>query len=280
MKSTLFLTSLISAAGLASAAECPAPGSTDAQGRYSCNPAHSYPNGQRCLSFDGCYFLTDASGKPIDNRPVSSAVSTTAAAAPSASTTACPAPGSTDPQGRYSCNPAHSYPNGQRCLSFSGCYFLTDSLGQPIDNRPRSSASASSASAKPTGSACPAPGSTDAQGRYSCNPAHQYPNGQRCLSFDGCYYLTDASGKPIDNCPPPKSSGAATATAPATAAPATTAGAATTVSTAIAKPTSAASTGSNVTATGQPPAATQTAGASTLQGAGLVALVAAFGALL
>ncbi|KJZ74794.1 hypothetical protein HIM_05911 [Hirsutella minnesotensis 3608] len=164
-----------------SAAACPAPGSTDSQGRYSCNPAHQYPNGQTCINVEGCYFLCNGNGKPIQT-------TTTAPSQPSA--TACPAPGSTDSQGRYSCNPAHQYPNGQTCINVEGCYFLCSGNGKPIQTT-------TTASSQPSATACPAPGSTDSQGRYSCNPAHQYPNGQTCINVEGCYFLCSGNGKPI-----------------------------------------------------------------------------------
>ncbi|KAG6040049.1 hypothetical protein E4U41_001567 [Claviceps citrina] len=181
MKSFVLLTTLVGA-GLAATANCPAAGSTDSQGRYACNPAHQYPEGQKCMTIDGCLVLTDASGKPVVNAP--------APASTSASVN-CPAPGSTDSQGRYSCNPAHAYPNGQKCLNIDGCLVLTDADGKPIVNAP-----AATTTAQPTG-ACPAPGATDSQGRYSCNPAHQYPEGQKCTTVDGCLVLVDANGKPV-----------------------------------------------------------------------------------
>jgi len=167
-------------------ATCPAPGSTDGQGRYSCNPAHQYPNGQTCNVIDGCYYLCDSNGKPIFN-----GVSTTATSTQPTQSPACPAPGSTDNKGRYSCNPAHQYPNGQTCNVIDGCYYLCDSNGKPVSN----SVSSAAPTQTPT---CPAPGSTDNQGRYYCNPAHQYPNGQTCNVIDGCYYLC-SNGKPISN---------------------------------------------------------------------------------
>ncbi|KAG5962891.1 hypothetical protein E4U57_006710 [Claviceps arundinis] len=130
MKTSLVLSTIIGA-GLAAAAECPAPGSSDSQGRYSCNPAHQYPEGQQCKEIDGCLFLTDANGKPIINKTTSSG-----AAQP---TSVCPAPGSSDSQGRYSCNPAHQYPEGQQCKEIDGCLFLCDANGQPATSQPASS---------------------------------------------------------------------------------------------------------------------------------------------
>ncbi|KAG6111843.1 hypothetical protein E4U31_004004 [Claviceps sp. LM219 group G6] len=67
MKTSLVLSTIIGA-GLVAAAECPAPGYSDSQGRYSCNPDHQYPEGQQCKEIDGCLFLTDASGKPVINK--------------------------------------------------------------------------------------------------------------------------------------------------------------------------------------------------------------------
>ncbi|UNI24503.1 hypothetical protein JDV02_010243 [Purpureocillium takamizusanense] len=180
--------STVTSAQPTQSATCPAPGSTDAQGRYSCNPAHQYPNGQTCNVIDGCYYLCDASGKPVINT-----VTATVTSAQPTQSSACPAPGSTDDKGRYSCNPAHQYPNGQTCNVIDGCYYLCGSDGKPISN-------VASSTAAPTQTpTCPAPGSTDSQGRYSCNPAHQYPNGQTCQVIDGCYYLCGSDGKPIPN---------------------------------------------------------------------------------
>lgn len=73
------------------------------------------------------------------------------------------------------------------CTSDQQCAFNTCNGG--FCNGFLSSAS-SSAPPATTSSACPAPGSTDSQGRYSCNPAHQYPSGQECLLIDGCYFLS------------------------------------------------------------------------------------------
>ncbi|CAK1367300.1 unnamed protein product [Cercospora beticola] len=47
----------------------------------------------------------------------------------------------------------------------------------------------SAPTASSTASSCPAPGDKDASGRYSCNPAHSYPDGQYCTLVDGCYFL-------------------------------------------------------------------------------------------
>ena len=181
---TSFVLAIASGLGLA-AAECPAPGSTDSQGRYSCNPAHQYPNGQSCKTIDGCPYLVDANGKPINNTPVSSAPAAT-------QTPTCAAPGEYDSQGRYSCNPAHQYPNGQSCKDIDGCPLLVDANGKPIVK----TGTSAQPTATPT-SACAAPGEYDSQGRYSCNPAHQYPNGQVCKIIDGCPLLCGGDGKPI-----------------------------------------------------------------------------------
>jgi len=216
MKTQILFATLTSVALAAPA--CPPAGSTDSQGRYSCNPAHQYPNGQTCEVVDGCYYLF-ANGKPVNNAP--SSVTSATSTKPTQSAT-CPAPGSTDGQGRYSCNPAHQYPNGQTCNVIDGCYYLC-SNGKPISN--------TVSSAQPTQTpTCPAPGSTDSQGRYSCNPAHQYPNGQTCKAIGGCYFLCDSNGNPINNNPtaqPTKSSPSAQPVTPTrTGVPVVTAGAA------------------------------------------------------
>ncbi|KAM3508701.1 hypothetical protein MY11210_006620 [Beauveria gryllotalpidicola] len=151
------------ASGIAavSAADCAAPGDYDSQGRYSCNPAHQYPDGQTCKEIDGCPLLADASGKPIFKSD-------------------CAAPSEYDSQGRYSCNPVHQYPNGQTCKTIDGCPLLADASGKAIVN-----------------STCAAPGDYDSQGRYSCNPALLHPDGQTCKIIEDCPLLCDASGKPI-----------------------------------------------------------------------------------
>ncbi|KAM3548427.1 hypothetical protein ARSEF4850_009419 [Beauveria asiatica] len=161
---------------------CAAPGDYDSQGRYSCNPAHQYPDGQTCKDIDGCPLLCDASGEPIYK-------------------STCAAPGDYDSKGRYSCNPAHQYPDGQKCQVIDGCPLLCDASGSAVTTG-ASAGGASAGGAKPTStsappSKCAAPGDYDSQGRYSCNPAHQYPNGQKCQVIDGCPLLVDASGKPI-----------------------------------------------------------------------------------
>ncbi|OAA37217.1 hypothetical protein NOR_07233 [Metarhizium rileyi] len=183
------------------AAHCPAPGSTDSQGRYSCNPAHQYPNGQTCQAIEGCYYLIGPDGEPVNNNP-------TTAAEPTQTAAACPAPGSTDSQGRYSCNPAHQYPNGQTCQAIEGCYYLIGADGKPVDNKATTTGGAQPTQ---TSSTCPAPGTTDSQGRYSCNPAHQYPSGQTCTVIDGCYYLSSGDI-------PVKNNGTTTAAPPAVTA--------------------------------------------------------------
>ncbi|KAG5930488.1 hypothetical protein E4U42_001060 [Claviceps africana] len=170
--------------------ECPPPGNYDHQGRYSCNPAHAYPNGQKCKPVADCFFLTDADSNLILEKPTS----TTPAG--SAATPSCPAPGSYDSQGRYSCNPAHTYPGNQTCKTVDGCLFLVDADGKPIISATKATGAGA---AQPSGTgACPAPGSYDSQGRYSCNPAHEYPNGQTCGTlFNGCYFLCGPDGQPI-----------------------------------------------------------------------------------
>ncbi|KAI5364118.1 hypothetical protein Slin15195_G097760 [Septoria linicola] len=113
----------LAAAGVAVAqgtypASCPAPGETGADGRYSCNPAHSYPEGQICQEDGGCYYLR------VEGPGVYATPSATVSVPEYRTTSACPAPGSNGPDGRYSCNPAHSYPEGQICQEDGGCYYL------------------------------------------------------------------------------------------------------------------------------------------------------------
>ncbi|EME84327.1 uncharacterized protein MYCFIDRAFT_210849 [Pseudocercospora fijiensis CIRAD86] len=110
--------------------------------------------------------------------------SSSSSAAPTSTSTTCAAPGAYDAQGRYSCNPAHSYPAGQTCTFINGCPLLV--------NATASSSSTSAPTSSPT-STCPAAGSSDSQGRYSCNPAHAYPTGQKCQLVDGCYFLASAT---------------------------------------------------------------------------------------
>ncbi|OAA36501.1 hypothetical protein ISF_09948 [Cordyceps fumosorosea ARSEF 2679] len=179
--STLF--TLATSIAAVAAADCAAPGDYDAQGRYSCNPAHQYPNGQQCKDINGCPLLADATGRPIVK-------SQTTSSAP-APTGACAAPGDYDAQGRYSCNPAHQYPNGQSCKTVDGCPLLVDANGNAIVKGQTGSSTTCDGPA-PTG-ACAAPGERDSKGRYSCNPAHQYPNGQSCVQIDGCYVLCEGN---------------------------------------------------------------------------------------
>ncbi|KZZ98430.1 hypothetical protein AAL_02948 [Moelleriella libera RCEF 2490] len=196
-------TSIKTSAEPSATSACPAPGTTDGKGRYSCNPAHQYPNGQTCVIIEGCYFLCQG-GVPITNTPSPSQTSIKTSAEPSA-TSACPAPGTTDSKGRYSCNPAHQYPNGQTCTNVEGCYYLCQN-GLPITTT--AVQTGSKASAQPSATACPAPGTTDGQGRYSCNPAHAYPNGQACVAMNGCYYLC-SNGTPVTTAPAKTSATAA-----------------------------------------------------------------------
>ncbi|KAF2438154.1 hypothetical protein P171DRAFT_437223 [Karstenula rhodostoma CBS 690.94] len=79
------------------------------------------------------------------------------------------------------------------CTSDQQCAFNVCNLEEGFCNGALLSSASSSATAPPATSsaaACPAPGSTDSQGRYSCNPAHQYPSGQECIVVDGCYFLS------------------------------------------------------------------------------------------
>ncbi|KAG6308874.1 hypothetical protein E4U44_003267 [Claviceps purpurea] len=232
------------------ASACPAAGLTDSQGRYSCNPAHKQAEGRQCKQFDACYFLSDTSGKPVISNPTSGAAS------------ACPAAGLTDSQGRYSCNPAHKQAEGRQCKQFDACYFLSDTNGKPVISNPTSVVAPGAA--QPT-SACPAPGFTDSKGRYSCNPAHKYPEGQQCKEIDGCLFLCGADGQPVMNQPGSTETGsgsnqpASTETGSGSNQPAST-------------ETGSGSNQPGSTETG-PSMPNVTAGAATLSGAGLLGLV-------
>ncbi|KAL9531112.1 Vacuole-localized protein [Sphaerulina musiva] len=207
----------------APASACPAAGDKAADGRYSCNPAHSYPDGQTCQASDGCYYLVNqgpgvtasaSSSASVyvdvpEYRTASSSASasvyvdvpeyrTATSSAPSAAAS-CPATGSAGPDGRYSCNPAHSYPDGQTCQADNGCYYLVNQ-GPGVYASASSSASVyvdvpeyrtATSSAPAAAASCPATGSAGPDGRYSCNPAHSYPGGQTCQADNGCYYLVN-----------------------------------------------------------------------------------------
>ncbi|KAF3342339.1 hypothetical protein VD0002_g7927 [Verticillium dahliae] len=196
MKSFTVLAALASLGAVsAQTNNCPAPGSTSAAGDYSCNPAHAYPEGQQCVLVNGCYFLR------------SKAASSTAAQ-PSA--TGCPAPGATSAAGDYSCNPAHAYPEGQECILVNGCFFLRNKAAA-------SAAAPMAAASEPTGTSCPAPGSTSAVGDISCLPTQKYSEGLECVLVNGCYLLrpmcstsSTAAPKPTTtSCPAPGSTNAA-----------------------------------------------------------------------
>src|SRR5688572_28350407 len=98
-----------------------------------------------------------------------------------ASAQSCPAPGETNAAGDYSCSPAHEYPDGQLCVLKDGCYYL-EGTGAIVPTTTGSAAPTTTAS-------CPAAGETNSAGDYSCNPAHEYPDGQLCVLKAGCYYL-------------------------------------------------------------------------------------------
>lgn len=63
----------------------------------------------------------------------------------------------------YACNPAHSYPNGAKCISTAGSLSLVT----------------------------PAPSTTAAS--YACNPAHSYPAGAVCTQVGGTLTLVTPS---------------------------------------------------------------------------------------
>lgn len=154
--------------------QCPAPGSYDSQGRYSCNPAHSYPAGQTCVLIDGCYYLHYAPS------------STYSASAPPSSTYSASVP----PKSTYS---ASSPPK---------------STSYAVTTPPKSSTYSASTPPKSTSTAvaqCPAPGTTDSQGRYLCNPARSYPAGQTCVLSNGCYYLQYPKSNTTTAAPQPSS---------------------------------------------------------------------------
>ncbi|KAG6102278.1 hypothetical protein E4U30_007204 [Claviceps sp. LM220 group G6] len=157
MKTSLILSSIIGA-GLATAADCPAPGLTDSQGRYSCNPAHNASKSTAAA----CLFLCDNDGKPVIGSSASSG------AAPPAS--ACPAPGLTDSQGRYSCNPAHKYPEGRQCKQVDGCLFLCDNDGKPIIGSSTSGGAPGAPEAPEAPEATETTGATEATGATGTGP--------------------------------------------------------------------------------------------------------------
>ncbi|KAG5965323.1 hypothetical protein E4U56_001838, partial [Claviceps arundinis] len=151
------------------------------------------------------------------------------------------------------------YPEGRQCKQVDGCLFLCDNDGKPVIG------SSASSGAAPPASACPAPGLTDSQGRYSCNPAHKYPEGRQCKQVDGCLFLCDNDGKPVIGSSTsggaPGAPGAPEATETTGATEATGA----TETTGATEATGATGTGSDMPAI--------TAGAATLSGAGLLGLV-------
>ncbi|KAG5926460.1 hypothetical protein E4U53_003076 [Claviceps sorghi] len=220
MKSVFFVTTLLGA-GLASAASCPAPGDMDREGRYSCNPAATYPSGELCQQVDDCFFLVDVFEKPIIGKPVKGApilprgkspVTSHATTLPT-STPACPAPGNYDSKGRYSCNPAHQYPEKQTCAMVDGCPFLVGADGKPVISKPTATGTGA---ALPTGTGvCPAPGAYDYEGRYACSPTHEYPKNQTCGIYNGCYFFVGPDGKPLhpSGTRPPVPTGTSGATA-------------------------------------------------------------------
>lgn len=199
-----------------SSSKCPAPGMTDYMGRYSCNPAHSYPDGQFCDLVDGCYYLR-TEGPGVSAVPCTTTVSQY--------TTYCPTPTTvTAHKSTYVVTSATTL-----TVCPGNCVYTTVSLPPPVyqtstvsqyttvcptpttitthgQTYPVTKPSQTitvckdgctvTQPAMPSGSAyvCPAPGSTDSMGRYSCNPAHAYPAGQTCKAVDNCYYLITEQG--------------------------------------------------------------------------------------
>ncbi|KAK0389274.1 hypothetical protein NLU13_2849 [Sarocladium strictum] len=182
MKTSTTFSFLASLAAV-SAAQCPAPGTT--------NSAGDYP-GQACALLNGCHYLR---GLGLMTSTASATATSTAA---STTTATCPPPGQTNAAGDYSCNPAHDYP-GEACALIGGCYFLRG-LGVMTS---------STVSAPAPAATCPPPGQTNAAGEYSCNPAHDYP-GQACALIGDCYFLrglglltsTASAPAPHPTCPP------------------------------------------------------------------------------
>lgn len=169
MKYSIALATL---AGLAVAADCPAAGTTNAAGDTGCAPAQQYP-GEACALVGGCYVLRGLG-----------LLTSTSSAPPQP--TGCPAVGTTNPAGDKGCDPAQQYP-GEACALVGGCYVLRG-LGLNTSLTPSGTVSSTSSAPSPTQTGCPPPGTTNAAGDYSCNPAHQYPD-QVCVLIDGCYFL-------------------------------------------------------------------------------------------
>ncbi|EME39457.1 hypothetical protein DOTSEDRAFT_75206 [Dothistroma septosporum NZE10] len=197
------------------ACDCPAPGYTDSMGRYSCNPAHSYPEGQFCDLVDSCYFLR-TEGPGASAIPCTSTIEqyTTYCPTPTtitaysktytvtSATTLTVCPGScvyttaslpppeytTATVSQYTTvcpTPTTVYAHGQTYPVTIASQTVTVCPGGCTVTQP----------AMPSGSSytCPAAGSTDSMGRYSCNPANQYPAGQTCQQVDSCYFLIGAA---------------------------------------------------------------------------------------
>ena len=103
-----------------------------------------------CTSDQQCAFNKCNNGL-CNGPPLSS--STSASAPPTSTPSACPLPGSTDSEGRYSCNPAHQYPSGQSCVLVVGCYYLSSTLPSSTSSAPSSIPSAPAGSL-PLGEVC------------------------------------------------------------------------------------------------------------------------------
>ncbi|KXT02344.1 hypothetical protein AC578_166 [Pseudocercospora eumusae] len=146
-----------------------APASTT----YACNPAHKYPEGQICTTISGSLTLITTTG--TSSAPTTSAYVDKCQQAYNQ----CIAAG--QPEVKCSCDlTTCAGEDSARIRDY--CASATANL--------TSTASRTQPASYPTStSSCPAAGSTDSKGRYSCNPAHKYPEGQTCSLVDGCYFL-------------------------------------------------------------------------------------------
>lgn len=174
---------------------CPAAGSTGPNGQYACkyvyptsflsshieltlpfSPAHAYPDGQICDMSEGCYYL----------RQPAPGLSTSYSPPMTSTTIVCPGPTTLTHGGM-------TYPVTE-ATTLTVPYAPTQPAAPPAYTPPSPPPAAYSppAPVSPV-SNCPAAGSTNSNGQYSCNPAHQYPAGQTCVMQNGCPYLVYAS---------------------------------------------------------------------------------------
>jgi hypothetical protein len=109
------------------------------------------------------YPTTTAKAPPKETSPVTSTVTEAPVSTDSIITTP-PASATT-----YACNPAHSYPEGQQCISTNGHLTLVIPT-----------ATTSTATSMSTGS------------KIACDPTHSYPHNVQCLYQDGVWSLVSA----------------------------------------------------------------------------------------